>query len=149
MKSTSVIKIDPTGLATERAIQVLPGPPGSPVDTQIWYDKTNSQLAIQANGQINPLNVRVLGSDPGSPQDGECWVNATTNQFKYKYLGGVHAISFTGSGSVQQPLGQYYQILSQDELSQLSDLGLLYPNFLIDAFNVNQDEATYTNASPQ
>lgn len=147
MTTESVIKA--VAGIVERAIQIISGPPSSPIDTQMWFDKVSGELAIQANGVKNPLRTRVLTSDPAPAADGESWVNSTTNQFKYKIGGSVFSIDMGTSSTPANPAGDYYAVLSEDELSQLSNLGLLYPNYLIDSFNSVDAEATYTNAAAQ
>lgn len=151
MKSVSVKKIDSTnGAPPEVAVRVDSAAPGSPVDTQIWFDKTTGELAIQANGVKNPLRTRVLPSDPISPVDGESWINSTTMELKFKSGGSVHTVSLgSSSGGGQTPAGDYYAVLTQDELGQLANAGLLYPNYLVDAFNEANDEAVDTNVAPQ
>lgn len=148
MQKYSVIKTE--NGADERAVQIRADDPSSPVEGQVWYNNVTKRLAIFSAAQVNVINTRTLSVDPVSPGEGESWVNATENTLKYHFSGSTYTIQLSASPQAGvQPAGDYYAVLTEAELGQLSDSGILYPNYLIDDYQAALDNATYTNASAQ
>ena len=132
----------------ERAVQVVATEPGSLVEGQIWFEKTTGKAAIFANGLKRALNVRVLPADPGTPEEGEAWINSSTNELKYKFAGNIYSINLgAGTSSSGTSEGDYYRVLTQEEMNQLSDSGILYPNYIIEDFQTENPLATFTNVN--
>lgn len=128
--------------AVEHAIQIRTDVPGAPIEGQIWFNSTDGSVQVHIGSNDIPLKTRALAADPPSPLENETWINTTTSQFKYFLLGVTHVVDMTVSTNSAQPEGALYAILSEVELGNLSANGVLYPNFIMDAFNAANPAAT-------
>lgn len=71
------------GQLEKAQIEQLASDPGSPVQSQIWYNTTDSVYRIYDGTNVRDVEIASYSADPGSPYEGQVWYNSTEKAVKY------------------------------------------------------------------